>query len=108
MRAVESIAADAVTAIERGDALALAAQMTRAQRAFDAGCMSNCPSQLTAPRLHTLMADPVLRECALAVKGVGSQGDGSAQILCDSAERQEQVCTTPPAGTANAGGLVSD
>lgn len=91
VRSIESIAADAVSAIERGDAPALAEQMTRAQIAFDACCMPNCPSQLASPRLHALMADADLGQWALAVKGVGSQGDGSAQILCDSAERQEQV-----------------
>jgi galactokinase len=91
VQSIVHIAADAVAAIERGDAQALAAQMTLAQTAFDACCMPNCPSQLTSPRLHALMNDQVLRACSLAVKGVGSQGDGSAQILCSSASQQEQV-----------------
>lgn len=91
VRAIEAIAADAVTAIERGDAAALGRQMTLAQEAFDAGCMPNCPAQLASPRLHALMTDPELRGMCLAVKGVGSQGDGSAQVLCDCPEKQEQV-----------------
>jgi galactokinase len=91
VHAIERIAAAAVTAIERGDPVGLARQMTLAQEAFDAGCLPNCPSQLTSPRLHTLMADAEVRALCLAMKGVGSQGDGSAQILCGSVEKQEQV-----------------
>jgi galactokinase len=91
VHAIEGIAAAAVTAIERADPAGLARQMTLAQEAFDAGCLPNCPSQLASPRLHALMADTEVRALCLVVKGVGSQGDGSAQILCSSMEKQEQV-----------------
>lgn len=86
------IAQRSVEAIEAGDVFALGAQMTLAQALFDANCLPNCPSELTSPRLHSLMNDAVLREMCVAVKGVGSQGDGSAQLLCASAELQHQVC----------------
>jgi hypothetical protein len=47
-----------------------------------------CPEELTSPRLHAVMEDAVLRDIALAIKGVGSQGDGSVQVLCGTADTQ--------------------
>lgn len=57
VESIVTIAAKAVAAIESGDAAALAAQMNAAQEEFDACCMPNCPSQLTAPVLHSLLHD---------------------------------------------------
>ena len=85
------ISQQAVEAIETADVHALAAAMKSAQQQFDTCCMPNCPSQLTAPVLHSLIEDEELNKISLAVKGVGSQGDGSAQVLCSSAEQQQQV-----------------
>jgi galactokinase len=85
------IAAEAVSAIERGDLPALADAMTRAQECFDACAQPNSPLELASPKLHSLMDDATLRGMSLAVKGVGSQGDGSAQILCANKEQQEKV-----------------
>lgn len=110
VQSIVPIATNAVTAIERGDVRALAEQMTLAQSAFDTCCMPNCPSQLASPRLHALMNDQVLRACSLAVKGVGSQGDGSAQILCSSAAQQEQAspeCSKALTSTVNNADTVS-
>ncbi len=50
-----------------------------------------CPAELTSPRLHEIMSDCELRRVSLAVKGVGSQGDGSVQVLCKGAADQEIV-----------------
>jgi len=88
---IVDIAEKSVAAVETGDVCALGAQMTHAQHLFDAYCLPNCPSELASPRLHTLMNDAVLRELCVAVKGVGSQGDGSAQLLCRTRELQQQV-----------------
>ena len=88
---IVDISKAAVQAIEQGDAVALAEQMTQAQRLFDTCCQPNSPDQLAAPHLHMLMSDEILRSCSLAVKGVGSQGDGSAQILCANSEMQNKV-----------------
>lgn len=88
---IEGIAKRAKEAIESGDVTSLAQSMTDAQTLFDRCAMPNCLSELTAPKLHTIMNDPWLRQESLAVKGVGSQGDGSAQILVTSSEQQEKV-----------------
>lgn len=88
---IVDIVEKAVAAVEAGDVCALGAQMTHAQHLFDANCLPNCPSELTSPRLHTLINDAMLNELCVAVKGVGSQGDGSAQLLCRTPELQQQV-----------------
>jgi len=100
---IVDIAHKSVEAIESGDVCALGAQMTLAQSLFDANCMPNCPSELTSPRLHALMEDSVLKELCVAVKGVGSQGDGSAQLLCASADLQEKVKRCPSGNKTDLG-----
>lgn len=39
-----------------------------------------CPSELTAPKLHGLLALEAVRG-QWGAKGVGSQGDGTAQVI---------------------------
>lgn len=86
-----SIAHKAVAAIESGDLEALAQSISEAQNLFDRCATPNCTSQLTSPRLHEVMRDERLRDCCLAAKGVGSQGDGSIQVLCQSELMQQQA-----------------
>lgn len=74
----------------QGDAAALGALMTEAQALFDEYLQPACPSELSAPRLHKVLADETVRELSYGAKGVGSQGDGCAQIVARSpAERQQ-------------------
>ena len=68
-------------ALEAGDAPALGALMREAQALFDAQVAPASPAELAAPRLHAVLAHPALRELAYGGKGVGSQGDGCAQIV---------------------------
>ncbi len=72
-------------ALERGDAAAVGALMRRAQELFDSHVAPACPSELRAPRLHRLLEYPPLQGHLLGGKGVGSQGDGTAQLLAASA-----------------------
>ena len=37
------------------------------------------------------MNNPALRRVSLAIKGVGSQGDGTVQVLCRGPEEQRQA-----------------
>jgi galactokinase len=67
-------------ALGTGDAAGLGAVMNEAQRIFDRLVAPACP-ELAAPRLHEVLAHPAVRELAWGGKGVGSQGDGSAQLL---------------------------
>lgn len=65
--------------------------MSAAQRRWDETAVQFCPEQLTAPTLHRLLEAQELKPYITGGKGVGSQGDGSAQLVCRSKEAQERV-----------------
>ncbi|CAE7359896.1 galK [Symbiodinium necroappetens] len=65
--------------------------MTEAQRRWDEIAVPLCPHELTAPALHRLLTYPELKKYITGGKGVGSQGDGSAQLVCRSKADQEEV-----------------
>ena len=77
-------------ALEAGSAAALGACMSEAQRLFDEKVAPASP-ELRAPRLHEVLDHPAVRECAYGAKGVGSQGDGSAQILARDPDAREHL-----------------
>jgi galactokinase len=90
----------ACTALAAGDAPQLGALMNEAQAVFDRDIAPACPSELTAPRLHTVLADPIVRALTWGGKGVGSQGDGAAQLVCrGAAERAALSDHLSAAGT---------
>ena len=82
---------EAVEAIRNGDAARIGDLMREAQASFDGYCAPACPSQLTAPVLHKVLAHPALQPHILGGKGVGSQGDGTAQFIVRDAESQDTV-----------------
>ena len=89
------ITARAEAALEAGDVAALGALMVEAQAEFDARAGAVCPDQLGckgSPKLHQVLSYPGIQELIFGGKGVGSQGDGTAQLLCKSVEAQEAVC----------------
>ncbi|MFZ4394208.1 MAG: sugar phosphate nucleotidyltransferase [Kiritimatiellia bacterium] len=71
----------ATAAFRAGDAATLGALMNETQALFDTHLLPACPSQLTAPALHRLLTYPALQPLIYGGKGVGSQGDGSAQLI---------------------------
>ena len=75
-----ALVADAQGALARGDAAAVGALMSEAQAVFDRLVAPACP-ELRAPRLHEVLAHPAACELAWGGKGVGSQGDGCAQLV---------------------------
>jgi len=75
-----ALLARARAAIVAGDAPGLGALLVEAQATFDARVAPACP-ELAAPRLHAVLAHPAVAELAWGSKGVGSQGDGCAQLL---------------------------
>ncbi|MEW5307099.1 MAG: hypothetical protein WDW36_009517 [Sanguina aurantia] len=87
-----SIVEAALGAMAEGNMQALGLLMTEAQLAFDAAAGPLCPAQLAAPLLHTVLALPSLQRHLWGGKGVGSQGDGTVQLLCRSVEDQTKVC----------------
>lgn len=82
---------EAVEAFRAGDAVRIGALMREAQAEFDKYCIPACPSQLTSPYLHKLLEHPPLQPFVLGGKGVGSQGDGTAQFIVQDEESQKKA-----------------
>ena len=74
-----------------GDAEALGRLMTEAQTLFDTAVAPMCPEELTSPKLHEVLRDPIIQQYVYGGKGVGSQGDGSIQFLAKDKECQQKV-----------------
>jgi mevalonate kinase len=85
------IVSEARRLIENGDAPALGALMTQAQRLFDEKIAPACPEELAAPKLHQVLHDPVLAQWVYGGKGVGSQGDGTVQFLARDGQCQQKL-----------------
>lgn len=85
------IVREAAIALEAGDPERLGALMTEAQALFDQHLQPACPSQLTAPVLHQLLSYPAIQPLIHGGKGVGSQGDGTAQFIARDAEAQSEL-----------------
>jgi hypothetical protein len=79
-------AADALAA---GDAARLGGLMIEAQEQFDRLAVPACPEELTAPVLHRVLRHEALLPHVWGGKGVGSQGDGSAQFVARGAQARE-------------------
>ena len=74
-----------------GDAEELGRLMTAAQESFDKHVAPACPSELTAPELHKVLSYEPLKPYIFGGKGVGSQGDGSAQFIAKDEESQAKI-----------------
>lgn len=81
----------AIEALQAGDAERLGALMVEAQEFFDRYATPACPEELTAPVLHRVLNYAPLKPHIWGGKGVGSQGDGSAQFLARSEADQQAV-----------------
>ena len=82
---------EAITLMEEGRVKELGELMTRAQADFDKYITPMCPSQLSSPKLHEILADDRIKELSYGGKGVGSHGDGSVQFLAKSKECQTEM-----------------
>jgi UTP-glucose-1-phosphate uridylyltransferase/mevalonate kinase len=87
----EKIVQDAMIALHEGDAEHVGELMKKAQKEFDAHLRPACPSQLAAPVLHRVLSYAPLQPYIYGGKGVGSQGDGTAQFICRDEEAQAKV-----------------
>jgi len=81
----------AVDVLERGDAESLGRLMAEAQKNFDRYAAPVCPEELTAPILHRVLDFKPLKPHIWGGKGVGSQGDGTAQLLVRGPAAQDEV-----------------
>jgi UTP-glucose-1-phosphate uridylyltransferase/mevalonate kinase len=81
----------ALEALKSGDAHEIGRLMKIAQAEFDRRLRPACPSQLTAPVLHKVLAYEPIQNLILGGKGVGSQGDGTAQFIVPDEQNQQEV-----------------
>ena len=81
----------AIDYMAKGDAEALGKLMIGAQTLFDQAVAPMCPEELTSPKLHAVLEDPIIKQWTYGGKGVGSQGDGSVQFLAKDEECQQKV-----------------
>ena len=81
----------AMDALRDSDAERLGALMTEAQVFFDRYATPACPEELTSPVLHQVLGYEPLKPHILGGKGVGSQGDGTAQFICRTETDQQAV-----------------
>ncbi|NET73409.1 MAG: GHMP kinase [Sphaerospermopsis sp. SIO1G2] len=81
----------AISALQTGDAEKLGILMKQAQTDFDQYLIPACREELTAPVLHQLLNYPPIQDYIYGGKGVGSQGDGTAQFIVNNIESQAQM-----------------
>lgn len=78
-------------ALFNGDAAALGQIYQEYQKAFDENLSPVC-DELRSIKLHRVINDPSVRALSCGAKGVGSQGDGSVQFICQTGEDQKALC----------------
>jgi hypothetical protein len=78
-------------ALQDSEPQRLGSLMTEAQVFFDRYATPACPEELTSPVLHQVLAYEPLKPHILGGKGVGSQGDGTAQFVCRTEADQQAV-----------------
>ena len=81
----------AIDAIRNSDAQRMGTLMVEAQAMFDRYAIPACPEELTSPVLHKVLNYEPLKPYVWGGKGVGSQGDGTAQFIARSAADQQVV-----------------
>ena len=85
------IVAQAVDALDESNAKQLGILLTEAQDFFDRYAAPACPEELTSPVLHRILDYKPFEPHIWGGKGVGSQGDGTAQFICRSEADQDAV-----------------
>ena len=87
----KKIVMSAVKCLKTGDAQGLGNLMKKAQQNFDLHLAAYSPNELIAPKLHSILYEPSIQNLIYGAKGVGSQGDGSAQILTRNKDSQLEI-----------------
>ncbi len=78
-------------ALEAGDGRRLGELMSEAQALFDRYAAPASPRELASPLLHRTLAHPALGPLIWGGKGVGSQGDGAAQLVARGADEARRA-----------------
>ncbi|MEN9565305.1 MAG: hypothetical protein RLZZ69_501, partial [Cyanobacteriota bacterium] len=87
----QTLVKQAVIALQQGNGEKIGALMNQAQAEFDRYVIPACPEQLKAPMLHQLLDYPSLKPYLYGGKGVGSQGDGTVQLIAQDRSSQSEA-----------------
>ena len=63
--------------------------MAESQGVFDTLVAPHSPEELASPLLHQVLSLQAIAGCVYGGKGVGSQGDGTAQFVARSGEDRD-------------------
>ncbi len=85
----EAIVRQAFQLLQRGQADELGRLMAEAQQIFDSMVAIHSIGELAAPLLHRVLGLEQIQPHVYGGKGVGSQGDGTAQFVARSAEDRD-------------------
>jgi len=94
----ERIVRAAYLALTNGDPEELGSRMSEAQENFDRHIAPRSADELAGPLLHRLLAFDEIAEHVYGGKGVGSQGDGTAQFVARSGEDRTAAMAKIAAG----------
>ena len=81
----------AVELLKEGNTSEFGKLMIKAQKEFDENVSIASPSELASPILHSVFNDKYIQENCYGYKGVGSQGDGTIQLLAKDYESQIKI-----------------
>lgn len=81
----------AVNYLQESDSQRIGELMIEAQSFFDHYATPACPEELTSPVLHKVLGYEPIQPHIWGGKGVGSQGDGTAQLITRSKSDQQAV-----------------
>ena len=87
----ELIIEKAIDAIKKGNIIEIGMLMTKAQQLFDDNLSYLSPEELKAPKLHSVLNDNYILNNSLGGKGVGSQGEGTVQIIVKNSKIQQEM-----------------
>ncbi len=85
------IVGQSIEALAKSDGKRIGELMVEAQEFFDHYATPACPEELTAPILHRVLDYAPLKPHIWGGKGVGSQGDGTAQFVARSQADQQAI-----------------
>ena len=86
----QEIVNKAANYLAEGNAEKLGKLMVEAQQNFDTKVAPAC-TELEAPVLHSVLNDPHIQQWIHGAKGVGSQGDGTVQLLARGKEEAAEL-----------------
>lgn len=87
----KEIVLKAVEYLETGEIEKFGMMMSKSQENFDKKVAPASIKELSAPILHKVINDEYLKKLSYGIKGVGSQGDGTVQVLARDSETQKEI-----------------